>query len=650
MTGVVANIDMDVPAQRAETTGGRAQLLVKLALGVGFLLVAAAFLLARTHPATGWELDIYASTPLLFWAFAVAAIAIGLAVIIYEVSLEKPGRIWLLAFLLLLLSNTAITLLPHLRGYLYMNPADSTGHLAFIRDIFDYGRFSTANTYPLNHIFIWAVAGFGGMNLEATARVMPSLFTLLFMIGTYLLATVCFARRQVAMLAAAASVTLLFYYYNVMVYPNGFGLLFFPLLMYSYFLSRERHHAGYRAIFVLLLMASIFFHPKTAVLTIAYMVLAEVAMSVASWWCARSSPSQSYRYSFSAAWLVGIGFFLWISSSYLFEGQVRGFWEFFQGQLLRNQHIVAFGGTIESQGLPFRSELMTGLKAFGDNIAYTLMAAAGTVVVLFYLWRRRAEAVRPFVLLVLFVVSGPLEVVMFLGSGTTTVGRFLGSNPLWWATTALTAFLLFLWLEKRKGVLLGRLPAWGAVFIPAVVSVLWLYPSPRLLNVNWQVTYAEQSVLRWEMERGVPRYEVMLLGLVNGTRGLVQAYDRQIAAEDRPAWYYLQALGTESKLEASQLNYSRYSSIGDWDYNRGYMIVTDRFRLGSSSEELKAEGFVVSFFYAAPGFSEQTFERYNDDPALQHLYSNGGADIFLIRRDYRNWVQENYPNAARPSF
>ena len=111
------------------------------------------------------------------------------------------------------------------------------------------------------------------------------------------------------------------------------------------------------------------------------------------------------------------------------------------------------------------------------------------------------------------------------------------------------------------------------------------------------------------------------------------SYDAQQATADQARWYYLQGIG-HSDLTPEQLNYQYYSSLGDWAYNRTYIILTDRFRVGSTDPSL-SEGLVTNSLLASQGFKEGDFDKLEDDPAVQHLYSSGGADIFLIRPVYR---------------
>ena len=629
--------------------GQKRTALSTIVLSLGFLLTAAAVLVARSKPATGYEVDIYSSTPLMFWVLALAGIAAGVAVIVGEATREKPGRIWFGAFLLLMLGNATITLLPYLRGYLYMNPADSTGHLSLARDIMEYGRFSKFNTYPINHIFIWSVARIGGTSMEAAARILPTLFTLLFMACTYLLTKVCFRQQRVAMLAAAASVLLLFYYYNLTVYPQAFGILLFPALLWTYFASRERADVGYRIALLLLVFASMFIHPAIAVTVIAYLFFVEIATLLAHLWKDHKAPDMG-RVSFNLAGVAMVSFFAWISGNYLFNGQVQNFWNFFQGQLFQNKHIGGFEATVQGQGLALQDQAMILIKIFGVDIIYTVIAIAGGICAFYFLRKRKEWSIKPAVLFTIFLISGPLEVVLFLGSGTTTIGRFLGTNPIWWLTPIFVGFAFSLVLTKwGKSALVPALGSLGIIIL-AIFGTLRIFPSPGQLNINWQVTYSDQSILKWELEHADPKYEAIFMGLVNGTRGLVISYDGEVAAADRPSWYYTLAIGNESRLKSSQVNYTQYTSIADWDYNRSYVMLNDRFRLGSTNVALQKQGMITNFMYAAPDFEQSTFPKFNEDKELQHIYSSGGSDIYLVTRDYRDWQAEYFPAERGASF
>lgn len=134
----------------------------ELALGVGFVAVAAAVVLARVTPARGYERSIYASTPLEVWLLLGAALVIAVVTCLYS----RRGWHRGVGVTLGATAVIAVAALPIVRGYYFMGEADSLTHLGWTREI-AAGQTNPATLfYPAYHSLSLAISNTAGIPLE----------------------------------------------------------------------------------------------------------------------------------------------------------------------------------------------------------------------------------------------------------------------------------------------------------------------------------------------------------------------------------------------------------------------------------------------------------------------------------------------------
>lgn len=116
-------------------------------LAVGFFALAGAILYARSVPATGYELSIYAGTPVVVWG------AIGAAVLVAAVYalFLPPNRTRLWALVLGGSAITTIVSMPLIRGYFFVGVGDSLSHLGWARSIQRASILPQQMFYPSIH-------------------------------------------------------------------------------------------------------------------------------------------------------------------------------------------------------------------------------------------------------------------------------------------------------------------------------------------------------------------------------------------------------------------------------------------------------------------------------------------------------------------
>jgi len=241
----------------------------KLATICGFLSLGVALMLAWLNPATGYELDIYGSTPLATWLLIGAAMAIGAGVILHQLltSGYKHSRLWMLGFALLLVARLALLWVPYARGYVTWG-GDNITHWGM-------------NSYPVTHSMLAQVIQLTGLPIKTVTNLSTGLFSAFYIILIYLLSTGVTPKPKYQLAAVLlAGLIIVMGGYNVLLMPNGWSILFMPLLFFLYFSKGKGLAFSFPFILVLALFP--FFHPLSSLMTgLSFLMI--LAISVPLW-------------------------------------------------------------------------------------------------------------------------------------------------------------------------------------------------------------------------------------------------------------------------------------------------------------------------------------------------------------------------------
>ena len=145
-------------------------------LGFAFILISL-YNVVFSNGAESYEISIYAKYAWYFWWLIILAIFTGqILLIINSLSPEREGLSWLTGFLLILLSNAILLLLPFVRGYAFDSEGDQHTHIGYMRDILRDGSIGK-NFYPLDHIIGVTIHLLTGITLENITFVIPLIFS-----------------------------------------------------------------------------------------------------------------------------------------------------------------------------------------------------------------------------------------------------------------------------------------------------------------------------------------------------------------------------------------------------------------------------------------------------------------------------------------
>lgn len=573
-----------------------------------FLLLAIALLLIDRHsPATGYELSIYDSLPVAVWICLIASLAGGTGIIVHQAFAGRKSRYWLLGFGILILGVSIVLLLPPLRGYYLYSAEDTFAHIQSTEHILAQRHFRPDNKYPITHTLAAQLAHICGLSPIVIVKYIPVLFTVLFMLFSYLLATSVLPKKRQALLAAA-STALFFNYYHVCVYPQALSVMVLPLVFYLYFKGFGPASLPFRVAFVIVLFLFPYFHPAPAAVLIACLLTAEGAK--AAWRIHRdSTPSRvsvlEDHITLGPTLICAVTFLTWISSFYLFRKTVYNVLNWLMGEVESIPRVIEVEQMFETQGLGLQDQIGLGLKLYGDNLIYLSLSLIALLIVAWRFRHRDGSVKKLSILSLPFLVSGPAWVLIFATTLLVTLGRLLGANIMMWATPVLAAFALHEMFRRwrRAGVIVVT----SILLFASILGLSAVYHSPYIFQPSWQITRYDVRGTGWF--RGHTDFEsrdtFATLGIpLTKAHGLVHIPDHF----GHPAEA---TLGRSFRMDI-------------------FLLVGQRFRV-SSAHPIVSKTVISNPNLARRGFNQTDFQRLARDSTVGMVYSNGELDVFLIR-------------------
>jgi len=584
---------------------------LKIVVIVAFIFIALALIqIARNSPATGYELSIYSALPVSTWVFLITALVAGIFIIVHQAFTENEGsesNLWMLGFFILIMINFIILSLHIFRGYYLYAKGDPLGHLGHTNFIVSNGFLSETNFVPVTHILGAILIEICSIQTLEVMKYLPVIFTILSMIFVYFLATAVTFKRGQALLAAVTGSTLLYSYYHVTTYPQALSLLTFPLVFYLYFKASEAPSMAYKTMFVILLLLFPFFHPAPEVVLIFCMVGGELAKAFMNFRWKRREPNYGMypqgKISANPALISFTIFFMWFSSFTIFSYGARKFQEWF------SEEVTEIVPRVEEVELVMEMELWERIqlifKMYGDQFIYLFLALIAVAIIFRYISRRR-EYKNLFILAILFLISGPVYILIFMG-GLTTVGRLAGANTVIWVTPVLSAFVLYKLFKRPKiSKTVGIAAVIFILVFSSTLSIFTVYHSPLILQPNWQVTQMDMRGSGWVGSNvKVPRHELAPMGWLGGYH-----------------WVKI----------PDHFGYREHERLGDSISRDTYIMLTKRFKLAALDPTLATKGMMISGDLARPGFDECDFERLEKDASVDRLYTNGEFEVLLAAR------------------
>jgi len=239
-------------------------------LGVGALLGAVAIAIA-VPPANRYELSIYDAYPSVFWVLIVVAIFAGALVIVRSAGITGD-RSWAYGLVIMLVTNALLLLLPYIRGYRMFGRADPMSHLGFIQNIINTGGV-TSNIYAPTHVLALAVVDATGFELTTVSMLIPIVFSMVYFGSIFYALKSLFDSRKKFLYGLPFVMLPVLRHAHLGFRPFDLSVMLIPLLLYLLIKSQQYVKPSIRLPFVVILVATLLYHPLTALFSIGVILL-----------------------------------------------------------------------------------------------------------------------------------------------------------------------------------------------------------------------------------------------------------------------------------------------------------------------------------------------------------------------------------------
>ena len=468
---------------------------------LSFISLVVALLIAHQHPATGYEPDIYASTPALTWVFIFLAIIGGTIIVIDQVITKsfKRNRFWLLGVLILVLSQISFLYIPYIRDYFTWG-GDNLSHWGEVEDILNNGHFSQGNFYPITHSILSQIILITKAPLQVVTNLSTTFLSVFFIAFTYLLATVVLAKREQQLIATAvAAIVLIEGGYHVFLMPNGWSIFLIPLLFYLYF--KNQSERSYIIPFIILLVLYPFFHPLSSLMIgITFIVIYFTGLFTKS---LRNRVNSSATFATPIFTLVfGIVELLilifWIRQFSAFKTNFHDLWQNIftrTGQVLGQMGLAL--SKVQIHGLDL---IVLYLKLYGADTALIIFSLLGLMLFFRQIKKIDQGSFSIFIasigfIFLLFSFIYVLYLIGLFGLGNIAAERMISYIMIF---TPELAAIGILWVsQKIKLKFLNIILIVAFLIILSGLSLRELYYSPYIVQPNAQVTATDMEGFEW---------------------------------------------------------------------------------------------------------------------------------------------------------
>ncbi|HDR72759.1 MAG TPA: hypothetical protein ENN85_02420 [Methanoculleus sp.] len=578
----------------------------------GFLSLAVLHIVLLYSPATGYEISIYESTPLIAWACVIFSLFAGILIIVRHVFAGRAdtNHFWIVGLLLIVLARFTFLYIPNFRGY-FAWQGDHITHLGMIVDIAESGSI-LGNYYPLTHIVLAEAHLLTALPVEFLSLYSTAFFSVFSVIAIFLLASAVFEDKRMQLLSIAAAGGVFFSSYDVLLMPNGWSMFLIPFLLFLYF--RSRNSLQYRILTVVILVAYPFFHPLSTVMVIKMLVVIGVLGILFSYIENQHAGFNIHvkQFPFFEVLLLSCIFIFWVLQFSRFEINLMSIYT-----------TIILGGSLPSDPLADMSEkllkvnmgtidfLTYTIKTLGSEAIYLLFTVLATIVVVARY--RNERTFGSMGIFTSFLIITYLIGILYLGY-LLNVFSFLESlDPVRLQAFAVlftplaVAFVISYLLAKQHRAIARICVA--LILIASILSIISIYPSPYILQPNREITMMDMAGMGWILDS--------------------RDKDTDFVCINSPPTRYADAI--LGKQQSSQTMRWKYPTIPDhFGYDQhpslGYVYAQNQY-----AALTKMDRIMYSTVWEPVGrFNDADFERLNADRSVNRIYDNGETEVYYI--------------------
>lgn len=583
---------------------------------IGFITLGFATLLAYDSPATGFELSVYAATPLVFWVGSCFALLVSILVVF-----SYTDRQTILAGGVLGgLAMTTILSLPIIRGYRFVGSEDPLSHLGTAADINAGQLAMTESRYPVVHTL-------GSILHDATA--LPLTDVMLLVVVLFIVAYFVFIPLAVRQLTGDTMTTYIAAFSGLLLlplnhlspstilHPTSQALMFAPAVLFVFFMLYRHRSWPVSLLFLTIAPAYVLLHPQQAAnLLLFFGVIALVQIG--------AHFLQHYRFSRYDEWVLpevlvyGGVFWLWVRN-------LEAFWNSVEAVIAipftdttvagstvsRNYSLTVVGGSLVEvfMKLFFVSLIFAVLTAllmiyelFGSRVGLRTLIADKAIT-------PDGGRFNPEVRYVSYglLAVGVVFVVYLVGGISDQYFRQLGMlMVLGTILGSITLGRTYRYLTERFSMGVDRATITTFVIICFVLTIPVVFASPYIYSSSGHVT--EQQMAGYETSFDYQSEDIRF----DDIRSTTSRYGHAILGKDVPAdsYYARDEPGVPDHFDDQDLP-------GFYD-EPTYLPVPESDRI---LDPVLWEGF---------RFSHADFAYLDTEPGINRVQTNGGYDLYVV--------------------
>jgi hypothetical protein len=601
-------------------------------LGSLFVILAVVSIIIA-GPARGYEISIYTSYPTFFWLFIIGGFICGLIILINQSFSRKKSYWWIFGLLIVVSIDLIVLLLPVLRGYASWLGTDSMIQLGYSKDILFTGHltapgFKGENFYPGIHLLAVALFYATGIKLELLIMILPSIFSLFYIISIFVLSKILTHSLNKAILMTTFGSLLLFTTYQDCFIPSFLAFLLVPFVLFVYF---KLNSVGVKFWMPLVLVLCVIpvYHPGEVPLFLLLIFTVIYLGSEFSRYLNRKgnqtfenvSKRNFMRIIFPIAILSG-SLVIWFSPFLAFKSNILQIVNWVYGESGQSSVAYALGSLSRANLSPLQfTDLF--MKMYGHILVYFLLSLALSIIILRKVFISHEKIIDyKLVFCFLFLFFG-------LGIFIFAFNQFVISydRELRWvifASTMLNGICLIDLYSKSKRKNMRSMIKSVAVIVLLVAMIFSLFntfASPITRSYNFQVTATDMGGMSWffkhqdgvtpvtDIEVASFKYAYAIMGIANSPGSIgVAGLSQSIRVIDLPP--------------PDHFGYSNYTTLGQSYVGDRYLIENKLSRIIypeiAPNQELQWR------------FTPSDFAKLQNDISVNSIYSNGALSVYRV--------------------
>lgn len=596
-------------------------LYVKVALILGYSLLLSSLLIILISPSSmGYEYNIYQVYPNYFWGLLVLSLFLGQCILIYYSFSQVTNRLWIAGLILIIITNFILIFMPLIRGYFSFEDEDVFTHIGMMKDIIHNGFIGISNMYPINHVLGSMLSLISGLNLHIITLIIPGVFSILFMLGSYLFLKNVFP-DQSRLLCGLSFALILYYGRTATIFtPNGEAYLLIPLMLYL--IIRSLHGNSDVKLFTLLSLimgiAIVFWHP---LITVCLLIILGILFCLQQMHVTNTSIYLNKSTILSLMLIISCIFLSWNAYLTLSVKSAQPILESIAGVEEHTSTLQHYSALASSANVPFTDIIRLIMDVYGQLVILIIMTIFCSIVYLSAIMRTKDHIKIETVLsLCAFGIFLLLSLFLFLMGGAFGFGRILLVSILFSPIIIASVWRIDLshlfCLNQKYSLILKT----GCILI-VLLSITFfstynLYYSPIVKYPNDQVSESVfigvNSFFQTRdddltiLEYGLSQFRYYCAALGN------DVYRKNVG-------YY----GVSNLAPVDHFGYGSYNSIADAYDDDRYLLVTTRGKLFYQE--------IYPDYKSQWRFNPDDFIRLNSDSGAHRLYYGGNLEIYLIQ-------------------